>query len=138
MPKVSDFHLVEAPMPKAGPGEALVYGLYLSVDPYMRARIGGASGYAKPVEPGEVMAGDVAGEVIESHDPRLAPGDSVEGMLGWQEYAVASAKSLRKIGNDVAPISASLSVLGAPGLTAYFGLLDICRPQPGETVLVSG
>ncbi len=138
MPKVSDFHLVESPMPKAGPGEALVYGLYLSVDPYMRARIGGASGYAKPVEPGEVMVGSVAGEVIESHDPRLAPGDFVEGMLGWQEYAVAQAKSLRKINPELAPVSAALSVLGMPGLTAYFGLLDICRPQPGETVLISG
>jgi hypothetical protein len=138
MPKESDFRLVESPLPAPGGGEALVRALFLSVDPYLRSRIGGTSGYAKPLDPGEVMAGDVAGEVIESHDPRLAPGDSVEGMLGWQEYAVASAKSLRKIGNDVAPISAALSVLGAPGLTAYFGLLDICRPQPGETVLISG
>ena len=138
MPKVSDFHLVESPMPKAGPGEALVYGLYLSVDPYVRARIGASGGYARPVEPGEVMVGSVAGEVIESLDPRLAPGDFVEGMLGWQEYAVAPAKSLRKINPGLAPVSAALSVLGMPGLTAYFGLLDICRPQPGETVLISG
>jgi NADPH:quinone reductase len=138
MPKVSDFHLVESPMPKAGPGEALVYGLYLSVDPYVRARIGASGGYARPVEPGEVMVGSVAGEVIESLDPRLAPGEFVEGMLGWQEYAVAPAKSLRKINPGLAPVSAALSVLGMPGLTAYFGLLDICRPQPGETVLISG
>lgn len=138
MPKESDFRLVESPLPAPGAGEALVRALFLSVDPSMRNRIGGASGYARPVDPGEVMAGDVAGEVIESHDPRLAPGDSVEGMLGWQEYAVAPAKSLRKISGDIAPISAALSVLGMPGLTAYFGFLDICRPQPGETVLISG
>ncbi len=90
MPKVSDFQSGRIAHPESsGPGEALVRGLVLSVDPYMRARIGGASGYAKPVDPGDVMVGAVAGEVIESHDPRLAPGDSVEGMLGWQEYAVA-------------------------------------------------
>jgi hypothetical protein len=138
MPKDSDFELVESPIPKPGAGEALVHALFLSVDPYMRGRIGGGSGYAKPVEPGEVMAGGVVGEVIESNDPRAAPGDFVEGMLGWQEYAVAPAKTLRKISPETAPISTALSVLGMPGLTAYFGLLDICRPQPGETVLISG
>ena len=138
MPKAGDFRLVESPMPRPGPGEALIHGLYLSVDPYMRGRIGGTSGYALPVEPGEVIVGAVAGEVVESHDPRLSPGDFVEGMLGWQEHAVASAKSLRKIDPDLAPLSTALSILGMPGLTAYFGLLDICRPQPGETVLISG
>lgn len=138
MPKDSDFELVESPMPKPGAGEALVHALFLSVDPYMRGRISGASGHAKPVEPGEVMVGGVVGEVIESNDPRAAPGDFVEGMLGWQEYAVAPAKSLRKISPETAPISTALSVLGMPGLTAYFGLLEICRPQPGETVLISG
>jgi NADPH-dependent curcumin reductase CurA len=138
MPKDSDFELVESPIPKPGAGEALVHALFLSVDPYMRGRISGGSGYAKPVEPGEVMVGGVVGEVIESNDPRAAPGDFVEGMLGWQEYAVAPAKSLRKISPETAPISTALSVLGMPGLTAYFGLLEICRPQPGETVLISG
>jgi NADPH:quinone reductase len=138
MPKDSDFELVESPIPKPGAGEALVHALFLSVDPYMRGRISGASGYAKPVELGEVMVGGVVGEVIESNDPRAAPGDFVEGMLGWQEYAVAPAKTLRKISPETAPISTALSVLGMPGLTAYFGLLEICRPQPGETVLISG
>jgi NADPH:quinone reductase len=138
MPKDSDFELIESPMPKPGAGEALVHGLFLSVDPDMRRRIGVASGYAKPMELGEVMVGGVVGEVIESNDPRAAPGDFVEGMLGWQEYAVAPAKTLRKISTEIAPISAALSVLGMPGLTAYFGLLEICRPQPGETVLISG
>jgi NADPH-dependent curcumin reductase CurA len=82
--------------------------------------------------------GGVVGEVVESSDPRIAQGDIVEGMLGWQEYAVAPAKSLRKIDPSHGPISTALYVLGMPGLTAYFGLLDICRPQPGETVVVSG
>lgn len=138
MPRESDFRLLESPVPVPGPGEALVRSLYLSVDPYMRGRISGHNGYAKPVEPGSVMIGDVAGEVVESNDPRLAKGDFVEGQLGWQEYAVAAAKTLRKIDPKQAPVSTSLYVLGIPGMAAYFGLLDICRPQPGETVVVSG
>jgi NADPH-dependent curcumin reductase CurA len=138
MPQESDFRMVESELPKAGAGEALVRTLYLSVDPYMRGRIGSTGGYAKPVELGEVIVGGVVGQVIESNDPRSAPGDFVEGMLGWQEYAAAPAKSLRKLNPELAPISTALSVLGMPGLTAYFGLLEICRPQPGETVLISG
>jgi NADPH:quinone reductase len=138
MPQESDFRLVESPMPVPGPGEALVRALYLSVDPYMRGRIGGQNGYAKPVETGSVIVGGVAGQVVESNDPRLAKGDYVEGMLGWQEYAVAPAKTLRKIDPKQAPVSTSLYVLGMPGMAAYFGLLEICRPQPGETVVISG
>jgi NADPH:quinone reductase len=138
MPVESDFRLVESEMPIPGPGEALVRALYLSVDPYMRGRIGGQHSYAKPVEPGSVIVGGVAGQVLESNDPRLAKGDYVEGSLGWQEYAVASAKTLRKIDPKLAPVSTALYVLGLPGLAAYFGLLDICRPQPGECVVVSG
>jgi NADPH:quinone reductase len=138
MPRESDFQLVESPVPKPGPGEALVRALYLSVDPYMRGRIGGQNGYAKSVEPGSVIVGGVAGQVLESNDPRLAEGDYVEGQLGWQEYAAASAKTLRKIDPNMAPVSTALYVLGVPGLAAYFGLLEICRPQPGECVVVSG
>jgi NADPH:quinone reductase len=138
MPRESDFQLIESPIPKPGPGEALVRTLYLSVDPYMRGRISGQNGYAKIVEPGSVVVGGVAGEVLESNDPRLARGDYVEGQLGWQEYAAAPAKTLRKIDPKLAPVSTALYVLGMPGLAAYFGLLEICRPQPGESVVISG
>lgn len=138
MPKASDFRLVETPIPQAGAGEALVKSLYLSVDPYMRGRMTGRNSYAKGLHPGDVMVGGVVGEVVESNDPRISKGDIVEGMLGWQDYAVASAKSLRKIDPNLAPITTALYVLGMPGLTAYFGLLDICKPQPGETVVISG
>jgi NADPH-dependent curcumin reductase CurA len=137
MPKETDFRLVEGPVPAAGAGEVLVHTLYLSVDPYVRGRLNGAVPVVRGVQPGEVVSGEVVGRVLESNDPRLAKDDIVEGMLGWQEYAVAQAKSLRKIDPSVAPISAALSGLGIPGLTAYFGLLDICRPQPGETIVVS-
>jgi NADPH:quinone reductase len=137
LPKESDFRLVETALPKAGSGEALIRSMYLSVDPYMRGLISGKTLYAKPVNPGEVMVGGGVGRVVESNDPRIATGDIVEGMLGWQEYAVAPAKALRKINPEIAPVSTALDVLGMPGLTAYFGLLDICHPQPGETVVVS-
>jgi len=137
LPKESDFRLVETPIPHAKAGEVLVRALYLSVDPYLRARASGRPASAQNLNPGEVLVGGVVGQVIESHDPRIAPNDIVEGMLGWQEYATAHAKTLRKIDPQIAPIPTALYALGMPGLTAYFGLLDICRPQPGETVLVS-
>lgn len=138
MPKESDFRMVEAPVPNPGRGEVLVRTLYLSVDPYMRGRLTGVTTYARGLDLGDVIVGGVAGRVLESKDPRCAPGDIVEGMLGWQEYAAAPAKSLRRIDPAAGPISSALYVLGMPGLTAYFGLLEICRPQPGETVVVSG
>lgn len=138
MPKKSDFRLEESPLPRAGAGEALVRALYLSVDPYMRTRMSGQPSYAKGVDPGEVMMGGVVGQVLDSNDPRMSVGDIVLGMLGWQEYSVAHAKALRKIDPELAPITTALYVLGMPGLTAYFGLLDICHPQPGETVVISG
>ena len=138
MPKVSDFHQVEAPMPHAGRGEVLVQTLYLSVDPYVRSRLTGVTTYARGLDLGEVIVGGVVGRVLETNDPRCVAGDIVEGMLGWQEYAAAPAKSLRKVDPAAGPISSSLYVLGMPGLTAYFGLLEICKPQPGETVVVSG
>jgi NADPH-dependent curcumin reductase CurA len=138
MPKESDFKLVETPVLDPGPGELLVKALYVSVDPYMRGRLRDAKSYAAPVEIGGVMVGGVAGEVVASNNPRFAVGDIVQGDLGWQEYAITSGKQVRKVDRALAPISTSLGVLGMPGLTAYFGLLDIGQPKAGETVVVSG
>jgi len=137
MPKESDFQLVEGQTPRPGAGEVLVRSLYLSVDPYVRGRLTGQTTYAKGVQVGEVILGAAVGEVVESNDPRMSRGDVVEGMLGWQEYATTSAKSLRKIDTSKFPMTTALYVLGMPGITAYFGLLDICKPQAGETVVVS-
>ena len=137
MPKESDFRLVEGPVPRAGAGEALVRASYVSVDPYIRGRLSGRNSYTRGLDLGEVVTSGVVGRVIESNDPRVASGDVVEGQLGWQEYATAPAKSLRKVDTHLVPVTTALYVLGMPGLTAYFGLLDICRPQPGETVVVS-
>jgi len=137
-PQESDFALVAAPIPAPGPGEVLVRSLWLSLDPYMRSRMSEARSYAKPTALGEVMTGQVVGEVLESGDGRFAAGDHVVGQLGWQEYAVARAGALRRVDPAVAPLPAWLHVLGATGLTAYFGLLDVGRPRPGDTVVVSG
>jgi NADPH:quinone reductase len=137
-PKVSDFHLVYSPLPSPAAGEVLVRSVYLSLDPYMRGRMSDAGSSARPVAIGEVMIGGAVALVVESEDPELRAGDTVEGMLGWQEYAVAQGRELRRIDPALAPISTALGVLGMPGLTAYFGLLDICDPQQGETVVVSG
>jgi hypothetical protein len=137
-PKESDFRLVEAPVTTPGPGQFLVQSLYLSVDPYMRGRMNAAKSYAPPVELGGVMVGGVVGQVVESHHPRFAAGEIVEGYFGWQQYALSDGVGARKVDPSLAPISTALGVLGMPGLTAYFGLLEIGKPQPGETVVVSG
>lgn len=138
MPKESDFKLVEAPLPDPAAGEMLVKSLYISVDPYMRGRIRDAKSYAAPVEIGGVMVGGAVGEVIASNHPKFEPGDVVQGELGWQQYAISDGRGARKVDPSIAPISTSLGVLGMPGLTAYFGLLDIGQPQMGQTVVVSG
>ncbi|HWP49498.1 MAG TPA: NADP-dependent oxidoreductase [Candidatus Limnocylindrales bacterium] len=137
-PKLSDFKLVESPIPVPGEGQILVRTLYLSLDPYQRGRMSDAPSYAKPVQIGEVMIGEIVGKVIESHHPDFKEGEIIAGYLGWQEYAVSDGKGLRKVDPTLAPISTALGVLGMPGMTAYFGLLDIGKPQPGETVFVSG
>jgi NADPH-dependent curcumin reductase CurA len=137
-PKDSDFKLVEFPLPIPGRGEILVRALYLSVDPYMRGRMSSGKSYAPSVELGGVMVGGVVGQVVESNHPQFAPGEIVQGDFGWQQYAVSGGKGVRKVDPKLAPISTALGILGMPGLTAYFGLLEIGKPQPGETVVVSG
>ncbi len=137
-PKDSDFKLVESPIPTPKDGEFLVRVIYMSVDPYMRGRMNDAASYAAPVQLGEVMGGGAVGKVVTSNNPNFREGDIVEGPFGWQEYAVSNGQGARKIDPSLAPISTALGALGMPGLTAYFGLLDICNPQPGDTVVVSG
>jgi NADPH-dependent curcumin reductase CurA len=137
-PKESDFRLQEAAIPTVGPDQFMVRTIYLSVDPYMRGRMNDRPSYAAPVQLGEVMVGSVVGKVLQSNNSKFPQGIIVEGLLGWQEYATSNGEGMRRVDPSVAPISTALSILGMPGLTAYFGLLDICNPQPGETVLVSG
>src|SRR5260370_13875933 len=138
MPKESDFSLADAPMPAPTEGQVLVRTAYLSVDPYMRGRITGIRTYADPVNVGDVMVGGTVGQVVESKVSGVAAGDFVVGDWGWQEYAAADGRTLQKLDPKIAPVSTALGVLGMPGMTAYFGFLEICRPQAGETTLVSG
>lgn len=138
LPKVSDFSLLDAPLPAPQPGEVLVKTAYLSVDPYMRGRITGVRTYADPVNIGDVMVGAAVGQVLESRDPAFQPGDWVVGYWGWQDHAVLPAQWLQKLDPNLAPVTTALGVLGMPGMTAYFGFLDLCYPKPGETVVVSG
>jgi NADPH-dependent curcumin reductase len=137
LPTTADFAIADAPMPDPGAGEVLLRGIYLSLDPYMRGRISGARSYAKPVEIGAVIEGRVVGEVERSRDPAFCEGDFVYGGYGWQLYSAVPGAGLLKLDPAAAPLSTALGVLGMPGLTAYVGLSEIGRPQPGETVVVS-
>jgi NADPH:quinone reductase len=138
LPKESDFALDEAEPHAPTAGEVLVRLLWVSVDPYQRGRMGTQRSYAKGLELGDVITAQAVGEVVESRDGRYEEGELVVGQLGWQEYAVARAGSLRKLPRELEPPTLALHVVGATGFTAYFGLLDVGRPRPGDTVVVSG
>jgi NADPH:quinone reductase len=138
VPSMDNFATVDAEVPQPRDGEVLVRTRYLSVDPYMRGRMSDRKSYVAPFAVNEVMNGGVLGEVVESRSPDFTPGEIVTGQLGWQLYSVAPAKELRKVDPKVAPVTTALGVLGMPGLTAYFGLMDIGKPREGETVVVSG
>jgi NADPH-dependent curcumin reductase len=133
----ANFRLESAPVPKPGEGEVLVKNLWLSLDPYMRGRMNDTKSYAAKQELGEVMIGGTAGHVVESRNPRFKAGDKVVGMFGWQQYGCSDGAGLNKVDDGRVPLSAFLGVLGMPGVTAWVGLLDICQPKAGETVVVS-
>jgi hypothetical protein len=138
LPEESNFKLIETPIPELKDGEFLARAMYLSVDPYMRGRMSLAKSYAAGVEIGGVMMGGGVARVVDSKNPNFAAGDIVDVYMGWQEYVVSNGKGIRKLDPSIAPVSTALGVLGVTGLTAYFGLLDVCNPKPGETVVVSG
>ena len=138
LPKRSDWNLTEEPVREPGDGEVLVKVLYISLDPAMRGWMNEGKSYIAPVAIGEVMRAGAIGRVIASRHPGLQTGDHVNGVLGVQEYAIVQGKNLTKVDPRVAPLPVFLGTLGMPGLTAYFGLLEIGKPQPGQTVVVSG
>lgn len=131
-----DFTYVEAPAPQPAPGEFVVRNCWLSLDPASRGWMSPGRSYIAPVEIGEVMRGFTSGVVTTSRHPDFARGDRVAGVFGWQDYAVSDGAGVRRV-----PATASLldmlGPMGLPGVTAYFGLLDIGRPRAGETVLIS-
>ncbi|MFY1831552.1 NADP-dependent oxidoreductase [Myxococcus fulvus] len=136
-PEPEHFRLEPVEVGEPGAGELRVRTLFASVDPGTLARLGGVDSYAPALKPGEVIGSATVGEVLDSRDARYAVGDVVAGGWGWREHAVVSAKGLRKVERGAEPLSAELGVLGIPGLTAYFGILELGRPKEGETVLVS-
>jgi NADPH-dependent curcumin reductase CurA len=138
LPQESDFALDEAEVPEPRPGEVVIRTLWVSVDPYQRGRMSTTRSYARSLELGDVITAQAVGEVVESRDGRFSEGDLAVGQLGWQEYAVARAGSLRKVPEELAPATLALHAVGTTGFTAYFGLLDVGQPRPGDTVVVSG
>lgn len=138
VPSVSDFRLEEIELPALKEGEVLLKALYVSVDPYMRGRMSERKSYIAPFKLDQPISGGVVAEVADSKTPALQKGDRVLGMLPWATYSISKPAELEKIPESAVPLSYYLGVLGMPGLTAYFGVTDICQPKPGETFVVSG
>jgi NADPH-dependent curcumin reductase CurA len=138
MPKTADFQSEDAEVPECPARGLLVRTQWISVDPYLRGRISGQRTYVDPIRVGEVMESGAVGVVSESDNAAFRPGEIVVGNWGWQEIAAVGVKGLLKLNPDEAPVSTALGILGMPGMTAYFGLLELCNPQPGETVVISG
>ncbi|MDR3498814.1 MAG: NADP-dependent oxidoreductase [Parvibaculum sp.] len=139
--KTSDFDLVEARIPEPGAGEALVRNLYLSLDPTNRIWMSDMDQYMPPVKIGEVMRGGGIGVVVKSNSSAYQVGDHVSGLVGWQDYTIAGEKPEQRMGvipkGLPVPLTAMMGACGMTGLTAYFGLLELGMPKPGETVVVS-
>ncbi|KAA9340085.1 NADP-dependent oxidoreductase [Adhaeribacter soli] len=137
-PTQENFRFEKTTLPALQDGQVLLEPVYFSVDPYMRGRMNDAKSYVPPYQVDAPIAGAVVAKVKESKSPLLQPDDMVLGLLPWASQSIAPADQLQKIDTDLAPASYYLGILGMPGLTAYFGLLDIGKPKAGETVVVSG
>ncbi len=133
----ANFKIVNTPVPTAAEGQILVRNHYLSLDPYMRGRMNDTKSYAAKQEIDQVMVGGTVGEVVESKNPKFKAGDIVVAQYGWQQYGCSDGTGVNKIEVSRVPMSAYLGVIGMPGVTAWVGLLDICQPKAGETVVVS-
>lgn len=132
-----NFRLEEVMVPTIKDGEVLIRNHYLSLDPYMRMRMEDVKSYAAPQAIGETMVGGTVGEIVESRNPKFAVGEKVVGMLGWSEMAVSDGVLLRKLDDTHIPLSAYLGSVGMPGMTAWYGLMQIIQPKAGETIVVS-
>jgi NADPH-dependent curcumin reductase CurA len=138
MPKRSDWNYSEEPVPDPADGELLVKILYLSLDPALRGWMNEGKSYVPAVKIGEVMRALALGRVVKSKNAGFAVGDYVYGVLGAQEFAISDGKGLSKVDPKLAPLPVYMGTLGMPGMTAYFGLLEIGKPKSGDTVVVSG
>ena len=138
IPSLQNFETITVEIPKLTQGKVLLMAHTFSVDPYMRGRMSDAKSYIAPFAIGEPIMGGGVAQVVESKAEGFKIGDFVLGMIPWQEEMVIDAAGLQVVDEKIAPLSYYLGILGMPGLTAYFGLLDIGKPQKGETVVVSG
>ena len=137
-PTPSDFELAEVELPDPGEGEILVRNAFVSVDPYMRARMNDAKSYVPPFALGEALRGGAVGCVVESGDERWPVGAWVLHDHGWREAAILRGRGMRPVDPSAAPVSTALGVLGMTGLTAFVGIVDIGEVREGDTVYVSG
>ncbi len=135
---MDDFELRDGEIPTASEGELLVRVKYLSVDPYMRGRMRDRESYAEPWAVGDILKGGIVGEIVESNSDHYDAGEFVTGEGTWADYSVLDAADVAPVDPDVAGLPAYLGTLGMPGRTAYFGLLEVGAPDPGDTVVVSG
>jgi len=138
LPKASDWNISKTPLAQPSDGEFLAQTFYLSLDPAMRGWMNEGKSYIEPVALGEVMRCGGVARVIASRHDAYQVGDWVAGITGVQAYWLSDGHGVSKIDPEAAPLPKFLSVLGMPGMTAYFGLLDIGKPAPGETLVVSG
>ncbi len=136
-PIKDNFRLEEVPVPAPGEGEVLLRSIYLSLDPYMRGRMSDIPSYAPPVEIDDVMVGATVCQVEESRNSDFSTGEWVLAYSGWQLYSVSDGSDLTSLGLNPEKPSFALGILGMPGFTAYMGLLDIGKPQPGDTLVVA-
>ncbi len=136
-PEPENFQLDEQPVAEPEPGRFLVRNVYLSVDPYMRGRMNDVKSYIEPFELGAPLEGGVVGQVVSSRHDGFREGEWVSGMLGWENYSISDGTGLVKVDPDLAPLSYHLGLLGAPGMTAYVGLVGIGELQEGERVFVT-
>lgn len=137
-PEVDDFDTETLTLETPGPGDVLVRTRYVSVDPYMRDRMAPGESYASPWDVGDEIPAGGVGEVVSSNHDRWEVGDLVVGRLAWSEHVIVDGDRLQPVDTDVAPAPAYLGVLGMTGRTAYFGMLEVAEPRPGDTVVVSG
>jgi NADPH-dependent curcumin reductase CurA len=138
LPKRADWQYTEEAIPEPGEGQFLVKVSHLSLDPAMRGWMNEGKSYIRPVAIGEVMRAGAGGTVVRSKHPKFSEGDVVTGGFGVQQYALSDGKGVVKVDTRLVPLPVYLGTLGMPGMTAYFGLLEVGKPKPGETVVVSG
>lgn len=137
-PQASDFRLTQKGFPICPPQGLVVKTTWISVDPYLRGRISGMRTYIDPIPLGGPMESSCVGEVLISENEAVPKGTIVTGFWPWQDYAGVEAGKVVIVDTSSAPASTAIGILGMPGMTAYFGFTELCRPKQGDTVLVSG